>query len=341
MSNEHDPHAENKRLYAIDVALVGEDEAPERWQVWAGTRWLNYLGSNDKPSWMLSAEKYRRDPEAPPLPSWDWHESLVRRKWAKVKNSDNSIAICFISEAQGRLFNEPFYRTEARPPQAWFAATANMTRAEYEALQRLARGEAAEPDSEGWIAWHGNKNGECPLSFGTKFQVFWRGNEKPDPEIFVAPVLFWKHCCNSGDIIAYRVIEPASEPADDGVLREPAKDAPMNKPLPAQGGSAWHPDGHVPADDCDPRLEREIERLTEQYAHDFSEYKEIVQRLADESTALGMIYELRTQIMPRLRQPQNLSDLSNFLWDMHNTIKTLCDSIDDAAESMAREELQK
>jgi len=115
----------------------------------------------------------------------------------------------------------------------------------------------------------------------------------------------------------------------------------MNKPLPAQGGSAWHPDGHVPADDCDLRLEREIERLVEQYTSDYSEYKEIFERLAGDSTATGQLHDIRTSLLPRLQSAHRLSDMCDLIIETRNVLKTLCDSIDDAAESMARELLQK
>tara|TARA_Y100001951_G_scaffold105377_1_gene122749 strand:+ start:6862 stop:7632 length:771 start_codon:yes stop_codon:yes gene_type:complete len=197
MNNEHDPHAENKRLYAIDVALVGEDEAPKRWQYrFKGDD--NYRGAWITPmgSMFTGGGEYRRDPNAPPQPSLDW---LDAPDWAKFLKFDKTPS--FGKWAERETPNYIVDYQEPRPPQAWF----DLMRAERE---------SAEPDSEGWIAWHGNEGDVCPLPDGTPHEVRFDDGQtiKDDmPET-------WNWGESQEPIIAYRVIEPASEPADDGVL---------------------------------------------------------------------------------------------------------------------------
>lgn len=80
-----------------------------------------------------------------------------------------------------------------------------MTKRARDALEYAPPHPSAEPDSEGWIAWHG---GECPLPDDTDHEVKFRDGSVVRDE---APQTWdWSHD-SSENIIAYRVIEPASD----------------------------------------------------------------------------------------------------------------------------------
>ena len=68
---------------------------------------------------------------------------------------------------------------------------------------------AAPIDADGWIPWAG---GECPVDGGTVVEVRYR-NEVI--EVCPARIFGWEHPCSDRnyDIIAYRLVTPAKDPA--------------------------------------------------------------------------------------------------------------------------------
>jgi hypothetical protein len=69
--------------------------------------------------------------------------------------------------------------------------------------------EATEPPAipEGWTAWHG---GECPVYDRAQVEIICRDGVRQQP--LSASAWTWNHNDNSGDIIAYRVVEPKYRP---------------------------------------------------------------------------------------------------------------------------------
>lgn len=112
--NTTDPHAENKRLYKLDVAAFGRKEAAKRWQILMNQYggW-DHFKSNGEPLW-LECNEYRRDPNAPPLPSMDWHEAPSGSKY-RVQGSKGPIWYTYV----------PVYMEvgESRPNKEWFDLT--------------------------------------------------------------------------------------------------------------------------------------------------------------------------------------------------------------------------
>lgn len=73
---------------------------------------------------------------------------------------------------------------------------------------------AEAPAGDGWVFWRG---GECPVPPGTKVQVQFRIGALGEPANDQPERLRWHHGGNAGDIIAYRVIQPApGAPPCDG-----------------------------------------------------------------------------------------------------------------------------
>lgn len=108
---------ELKFQYAQDVALVGEDEAPKRWLIGFRSKAFRAAPKGASPNRMPSL-KWKRNPEAPPLPSMDW---LDAPDWAKYLNCDTGVW-------HSRIDGMAFYKFEERPPKAWF----DLMRAERE-----------------------------------------------------------------------------------------------------------------------------------------------------------------------------------------------------------------
>ena len=142
-----------KYQYAQDVALVGEDKAPKRWHVDGFSGWATL---RLPPRWD-SFSNYRRDPNAPPLPSLDWHEAPEWANW----RLDASTGKWWDGKPLDSISNA----REPRPPQAWF----DVTRTEYESSKG---GPASEPADDGVLTGsalleiaNAMETGEAPEAF--------------------------------------------------------------------------------------------------------------------------------------------------------------------------------
>ena len=89
---------------------------------------------------------------------------------------------------------------------------------------------AAQPDADGWIPWEGGD--VCPVAHGwvgVKHRSGWCGKR-------LVEVCRWEHTGDEYDIIAYRLVTPAKDPAQmdtDQIARlgaHVAKDEPVDPP---------------------------------------------------------------------------------------------------------------
>lgn len=108
-------------------------------------------------------------------------------------------------------------------------ATAIITREQYESAMAASQ---AVLGNNGWIDWHG---GECPVDSDAIVEVKYR---KPSPLHFNndrAGDFTWSHDSSSGDIIAYRIVNPHEAqqagivaPRDTAILNDAQLEADLN-----------------------------------------------------------------------------------------------------------------
>lgn len=62
------------------------------------------------------------------------------------------------------------------------------------------------PESDEWVKWGG---GPCPVSYTTKVEIRYRGEEYGyKNHILSAGLALWSHNKSSSDIVAYRIVRP-------------------------------------------------------------------------------------------------------------------------------------
>ena len=74
---------------------------------------------------------------------------------------------------------------------------------------------------DGWIEWAG---GECPVPGATRIQIVFRCERDlsaRSSDVDTAGALRWSHTGGAGDIVAYRVVQPAEDPEPDMVNSPP------------------------------------------------------------------------------------------------------------------------